>query len=306
MTPFRLEFTSGVFRDLEHRERILNNSRELCARCGVEFGVQLHNTCTYDEIKFFIDNGVPLSAHAPVEQPYNWNFAVADMTSIWKAVDENIAYLRGLGVSRMVFHGFFMTDVPVPAFGHGKSFWECMKTVLRPELMRWEGIMLNGDFTALPEYKERQKRVKANLAVLREKYPDLTICLENDFPAVGEGDMLPRDMAGYGHPLCLDTGHLWIAARLFGVDFVEAANEMIASGNVRMMHLHASKYDDSYPDERWSDGHLPLSIPNAANMHLCEIVRNAVAAGLRHIVLEIASGTEEDIRIALRYLGHSV
>ena len=306
MTPFRLEFTSGVFRDLEHRERILNNSRELCAGCGVEFGVQLHNTCTYDEIKFFIDNGVPLSAHAPVEQPYNWNFAAADMTPIWKAVDENVAYLRGLGVSKMVFHGFFMTDVPVPAFGHGRSFWECMKTVLRPELMRWSEKMLNGDFTALPEYKERQKRVKANLAVLREKYPDLTICLENDFPAVGEGDMLPRDMTGYGHPLCLDTGHLWISARLFGVDFVKAANEMIASGNVRMMHLHASKYDDSYPDECWSDGHLPLSIPNAANMHLCEIVRNAVAAGLRHIVLEIASGTEEDIRIALRYLGHSV
>ena len=306
MNPIRLEFSSGAFRDLEHRERILNVSRELCAKCGVEFGIQLHNTCTFNEIQFFKKHSVPLSAHAPVEQPYNWNFTAADMTPIWKAVDENIAYLRGLGVDRMVFHGFFMTDVPVPAFGHGKSFWECMGKVLRPELMRWSGLMLNGDFTAQVEFLERRDRMKANLTILREKYPDLTICIENDFPAAGEGDMLPRDLVYYEHPLCLDTGHLWIAARLFGMDFVAAANEMIDSGRVQMMHLHASKYDDSYPDERWSDGHLTLAHPNAENMHLREIVRRAVDAGLRHIVLEIPAGTEADIRIALDYLGFSV
>ena len=73
-----------------------------------------------------------------------------------------------------------------------------------------------------------------------------------------------------------------------------------------MMHLHASKYDDSYPDERWSDGHQTLALPNAENMRLREIVRNAVDAGLRHIVLEIPNGTTEDVRIALDYLGFSV
>ena len=306
MNVLRLELSSGAFRNAGDKRELLRRSRELCADCGVEFGVQLHNTCTFEEIQFFTANNVPLSAHAPVEQPYNWNFAAADMTPIWKAVDENIAYLTGLGVERMVFHGFFMTDIPVPAFGHGKSFWECMKTVLRPELMRWEGVMLNGDFTALPEYLERRDRVKANLAILRDKYPKLTVCVENDFPAVGEGDMIPRDLVYYGHPLCLDTGHLWISARLFGVDFVAAANQMIASGQVKMMHLHASKYDDSYPDEKWSDGHLPLNIPNAENMHLGEIVRSAGAAGLRHIVLEIPSASEEDVRIALGYLGYAV
>ena len=93
---------------------------------------------------------------------------------------------------------------------------------------------------------------------------------------------------------------------LYGQRVVAAANKMIASGQVKMMHLHASKYDDSYPDQLWSDGHLPLSIPNAENMHLREIVRNAAAAGLRHIVLEIPSATAEDVRIALNYLGCSV
>ena len=306
MNDIRLELSSPAFRDPEHRESIIARSRELCDKCGVQFGVQLHNTCTFEEISFFTAHYLPMSAHAPVEQPYNWNLAAADMAPIWKAIDENIAYLRGLGIDRMVFHGFFMTDRSVPAFGHGRSFWECMKTVLRPELMRWQEVMLNRDFTALPEYLERRDRVKANLAVLRDRYPDLTICLENDFPAVGEGNMVPKDMVYYDHPLCLDTGHLWIAARLFGIDFVAAAKEMIASGRVEMMHLHASKYDDSYPDERWSDGHLTLAHPNAENMHLREIVQAAVDAGLRHIVLEIPAGTEEDIRLALGYLGYSV
>ena len=85
-----------------------------------------------------------------------------------------------------------------------------------------------------------------------------------------------------------------------------AALEMIASGQAKMMHLHASKYDDSYPDERWNDGHLTLAHPNVGNMRLREIVRMAVAAGLRHIVLEIPAGTEEDIRIALGFLGYDL
>ena len=181
-----------------------------------------------------------------------------------------------------------------------------MGKVLRPELMRWPNLMMNADFTDQVEFRERRDRMKTNLAALRDRYPKLTICVENDFPAAGEGDMLPRDLVYYDHPLCLDTGHLWITARLFGMDFVAAANEMIASGQVKMMHLHASKYDDSYPDEKWSDGHLTLALPNAVNMRLREVVRSAVDAGLRHIVLEITHGDAEDVRITLDYLGFSV
>ena len=144
--------------------------------------------------------------------------------------------------------------------------------------------------------------MKSNLKILRERYRDLTICIENDYPAFGEGSMLPKDVSFYEHPLCLDTGHLWITSHLFGLDFFEAAAEIIASGNVKMMHLHASKYDDSYDDRAWGDGHLPLSIPNAENMRLRELVKLAVSSGLRHIVLEITSGTEDDVRILLGYL----
>ena len=110
-------------------------------------------------------------------------------------------------------------------------------------------------------------------------------------------------MAYYEHPLCLDTGHLWCTARLYKRDFYDSANAILATGRVEMLHLHSSKYDDSYPDDQWSDGHQPLSIPNTEAMRLKEIVRNAAVAGLRHYVLEITSGTERDVEILLDWLG---
>ena len=118
--------------------------------------------------------------------------------------------------------------------------------------------------------------------------------------------MLPEDLTYFGHPLCLDTGHLWVSARLFGMNFFAAASEIIASGNVKMVHFHASKYDDSYPDREWRDGHLPLSTPNAVGMRLPEIAAAAAAKGVNHFVLEVTRGNEEDVRLLLKYLGFNV
>jgi len=303
MSDLRIELSSIAFADPVAGERVLTECKKLCLRHGVQFGVQLHNTCDRSQIKYFMDHDVPLSAHAPVAQPCNWNFAAANMGPIWRAVDENLSCLRKMGIDRMVFHGFFMTDRSVPAFGHGRSFRECMQEIFRPELARWADCILNRDFTDSSEYAERRDRVKGNLRLLRDRYPDLTICIENDYPAYGEGSMLPKDLAYYEHPICLDTGHLWITSHIFDLDFETAAKEIIDTGRVKMMHLHASKYDESYPDRQWGDGHQPLSIPNADKMHLREIVQYAFSAGLRHIVLEIPTGLVNDIRILLDYLG---
>ena len=303
MSDFRIELSSKAFGKSDSPGALLDRCRALCNERGVVFGVQLHNTTEHDEIKFFTDHGVPMSVHSPLEQPYNWNFAAADQGDTWDNIDENVRRFRKLDVTKAVFHGFFMTDEPCPAFGHGKTFHQCLGPLFKPELARWEGKLQNGEFLDTPEYLERRERVKDNLRRLREKYPDITFCIENDYPYCGTGSLLPRDMAYYEHPLCLDTGHLWCTARLYKRDFFDAANAFLATGRVEMMHLHASKYDDSYPDDQWSDGHQPLSLPNAGPMRLREIVRNAAAAGMRHYVLEITTGTEKDVEILLDWLG---
>ena len=281
MKGIRIELSSKAFGNSNDSVALLKNCRSLCRERGVAFGVQLHNTTEHEEIAFFTKNSVPLSVHSPLEQPYNWNFATKDMGDTWGKIDENVRRFRDLAVDLAVFHGFFMTDLPCPAFGRGKTFHQCLGPLFRPEFARWEGKLQNGEFLDTAEYLERRERVKRNLALLRAKYPDITFCIENDYPYCGTGSLLPRDLAYYEHPLCLDTGHLWCTARLYKRDFFAAANAILATGRVAMLHLHASKYDDSYPDDQWSDGHQPLSIPNAAAMRLREISRNAAAAGVR-------------------------
>ena len=303
MSDFRIELTSKAFGKSDDPKALLDRCRALCRERDVVFGVQLHNTTEHDEIKFFTDHEVPMSVHSPLEQPYNWNFAAKDQGDTWENIDENVRRFRKLNVTKAVFHGFFMTDQPCPAFGHGKTFHQCLGPLFKPELARWEGKLQNGEFLDTPEYLERRERVKDNLRMLREKYPDITFCIENDYPYCGTGSLLPRDMAYYEHPLCLDTGHLWCTARLYKRNFFDAANAILATGRVQMLHLHSSKYDDSYPDDQWSDGHQPLSIPNTEAMRLREIVRNAATAGMRHYVLEITSGTERDVEILLGWLG---
>ena len=306
MSDFLIDLTSKAFGKSDDPEALLDRCRALCRERGVVFGVQLHNTTEHEEIKFFTAHKVPMSVHSPLEQPYNWNFAAADQRDTWENIDENVRRFRKLDVTKAVFHGFFMTDEPCPAFGHGKTFHECLGPLFKPELARWEGKLQNGEFLDTPEYLERRERVKNNLQLLREKYPDITFCIENDYPYCGTGSLLPRDMAYYEHPLCLDTGHLWCTARLYKRDFYDAANAILATGRVEMMHLHASKYDDSYPDDQWSDGHQVLSLPNAGPMRLREIVRNAAMAGMRHYVLEINTGTERDVGILLDWLGELI
>ena len=303
MSGFRIELSSKAFGNSDNAVALLDRCRAMCRERNVEFGVQLHNTTEHAEIEFFTARGVPLSVHSPLEQEYNWNFAARDLGDTWERIGENVRRFRELKVNMAVFHGFFMTDQPCPAFGHGKTFHQCLGPLFRPQLARWEGKLQNGEFLDTPEYLERRDRVRQNLKLLREKYPDITFCIENDYPYCGTGSLLPRDLAYYEHPLCLDTGHLWCTARLYKRDFYDSANAIIASGRVEMMHLHSSKYDDSYPDDQWSDGHRPLSIPNTAAMRLKEIVRNAAQAGLRLYVLEIPVGTAEDVGILLDWLG---
>lgn len=75
---------------------------------------------------------------------------------------------------------------------------------------------------------------------------------------------------------------------------------MLESGRVTMLHLHASIYDDSYPLEKWSDGHRPLATPNV--MDLPRLVNNAIRADMRYFVLEIPKGTAEDLRVLASWI----
>ena len=284
----RVEMTSTAFRGKTGLKN-LEKCREAAENYGWEFGVQLHNSSEPGEIETLAAAGVPLSAHGPLNSPFNWNLAAESAEPTFEGIEANVKLFRKLKIKSCVFHGFYMTDRPVPAFGGGRSYDECMKTVFRPELAMGPRERLNGRYTLGAEFRRRRLRVRERLAELRRKYRSFLFCIENDFPAYGASNMLAVDAALLDHPLCLDTGHLWMTARLFELDFQLEAAAFLKTGRVRMVHLHASKYTrEGYPLEEWGDGHLPLDTPG--EMDLPRFVGACREAGVDYYVLEVVRG----------------
>ena len=296
----RVDMSSTAFLKGDWRT-LLSSCREYCEKINWGFGIQLHNTAPEEQVKMLVAEGVPLTAHAPLNMPRNWNLAAEDVSSVFADIRENIAYMQSLGINMSVFHGALMSDISPEAFGHGKGYYDCMKEVYREELAFCEGSWLNRDFTGEKEFSVRYGLFRKNLAEIRAEYPDFTLCVENDFPACGSMNMFPSQMVLLGHPVCLDVGHLWISTHLADRNFHEEIKIAMASGLVKMCHFHASVWDSSVPKEKWSDGHMPLTVQNKEE-NLAKAAKLLYNGGLRYFVLEISHGSMNDIRILHEYI----
>lgn len=288
----RLEMTSSPFHGPEG-EANLAACRRAAEEAGFEFGVQVHNTETVGVLERFHRLGYRVSVHAPLVGEYLLNLAGEDFTAVREAFAEHASLFRRFGVAEAVFHGFLMTDVPVPAFGRGRSYDECLRRAFRPELSYDGSLRFNADFTGSEEFALRRERVKERLAWLSAACPEIAWHIENDFPAYGSAAMFARDLAYLEHDICLDTGHLWATVNLFELDWREEVEAFFATGRVGMVHLHASVYTGETPKAELGDGHKPLRIPN--RMGLKGLVQAGRRAGVRHWVLEIVAGTPDDI-----------
>lgn len=294
----KIHLTSGAFHGTDWREKLCR-CRDCAEISGWEFGVQLHNTAPVDVIRNLVREKVPLSVHAPLNQDRFWNIARTNIKDTLAAVDRNFAEFDEMGIREVVFHSGLMSDVSPEAFGHGKSFVECMKPIFRPELARYRSF--NRDFTDEPEYRQRMELQKANLELIRRRYPDFLICVENDYPAFTGMNMFFRDMIQLGSPLCLDTGHLWIAAHQAGIDFQQEVAFAAASGLLRMCHLHSSRYTSAVPADQWSDGHLKLTEVNP-EMDLPRVFRTLADSGLDFFVLEIRDADVDDLQLLKQWM----
>ena len=113
--------------------------------------------------------------------------------------------------------------------------------------------------------------------------------------------MLFRDMVKLSHPLCLDTGHLWVSCHLLKRDFHKEVELAAESGLVRMCHFHESIYNSSIPPEQWGDGHRELSIRNP-DLDLGRVLRTLARGGCQLFVFEFSQITAEDLAIFHSYL----
>ena len=264
------------------------------ARYGFTLGVQIHNTAEkelLDKIKGF---GVPMSFHAPVLADYAANFAAEDPTLAFEMLDQTAGLMRECGVDKAVFHGFFMTDNPIPAFGRGKTYEECARSVWRSDLVYPDSSVCM-DFSDTVEFKERLERLKKNLQTLKTRYDDIEFMIENDCPVYVSGMMFPETFVGLDFPVCLDIGHLWASSFVFEKDFFESAETIAGTGLVKMAHLHTSPFNATVPKEKWSDGHKNFSSPTL--MDVAGIIKILKRNNVRHFVFEFNDFTTKDIDI---------
>jgi sugar phosphate isomerase/epimerase len=299
MQDFLFDISSINFH-IPERQQLLDSFRAKAEELGVNWGVQLHNDENQETIDFLFENKIPMTGHSPLLEKYNWNFAAADISSLWEGIENNVKLFEKTGITRSCFHGFYMSDRMVEAFGHGKTYGECMAPLFRDELTLFPGNFRNRDFTNEKEYLMRRERVKNNLHLLKARFPQIEWSIENDFPAYGAGSMRGRDMNELDFPLCLDTGHLWCMCHLLDLDFHEETEKFLEGGRVKMIHLHASIYTDDTPKEEFRDGHRVLSTPNT--MDLPRFVRTCARSGVRHFVLEIFNSTPEDLELVVQWL----
>ena len=296
----KIHFTSTAFHNADWREK-LKRCRNCADSFGWDFGVQLHNTAPVQIIRNLAGEGIPLSVHGPLNQERFWNLSRKEIGETLAAMDKNFEDFEKLGIHEVVFHGALMSDTAPEAFGHGKSYNQCMEPIYRPELARYPGKNYNRDFTSEPEFAVRYELLRKNMELVRARYPGFLICLENDYPAYGGMNMFFRDMIKLDTPLCLDTGHLWITTHQSGTDFLQEVKTAAGSGLLRMCHLHSSSYTSAIPADQWSDGHKRLTLDNP-EMQLQQAFRTLACSGLEFFVLEISDADIEELQIMKQWL----
>ncbi len=287
-----LEVSSGAFLG-DVGTRRFTECQQAAEQYGFDFGIQLHNSMLAEDLPYLLDFGVRVSAHAPLLSEHGFNLGAEDFSFSQRVFAQNVELFKKISVKEAVFHGFIMSDLPLPVFNRNVPYDKAMGELFRSEMSLDGTSRMCRDFTRTAEYQQRIERVKERLAWLRQHYPEITWYIENDFPAYGSANLFSENAAFLKHPICLDTGHLWATAFLFDRDFHTEVNNFLASCDVGMVHLHASKYTSAIPKLDWGDGHLPLNTPNT--MELPQVVKKCREHGTKHFVLEISQVSADDI-----------
>lgn len=288
-----IEFASAAFKN-DAGERLAAAAADACRENGFQFGVQIHNSASQLEIERLAGWDIPLSFHAPILTDHLINLAASDADVALQCVEETRRWAERYEVDTAVFHGFFMTDVPVPSFGRGNGFYEALNAIRRPDISV-EDTDVCVDFFATEEFKIRLDRVRERLAIIRSARRPPRFLIENDCPVMTSGLSLPRYATSLGNPLCLDISHLWFAAKAYGLNFHKEIERTLDSGHVEMVHFHLSPYHQDTPLAEWSDGHKNLSTPNSMDPR--RIVQACRHAGANRFVFEFNDATVKDVEI---------
>ncbi|MDQ1272681.1 MAG: hypothetical protein QG591_1311 [Planctomycetota bacterium] len=270
----------------------IKQCRNVIESHGFEFGIQLHNSITHDFYNKIKGLDVQFTIHAPVLSDYFINLANNDFQTVLAAFQNTSDIMQFLRSNVALFHGFFMTQKSIrndPA-NYNKVLSDAIDNKYRLINTR----VMDPKFLETEEFRDYQNTVKEHMRQLRERYPSYTLCIENDFPGIGNGNQTPEHMISIDCPIWLDIGHLWASAILNKFDFYKGIDILCKECQVVGVHLNTNRtplnWNLKYPD---GDTHSHFS--RAYDMDMDKIIGILKKNHITHVTIEVIDGDVDDV-----------
>jgi hypothetical protein len=295
----RIEYSTMCFNQSNYREKIIS-ARDFVHKQGFQFGIQIHNSTDkqlFEKVLEFKDE-LSISVHSPIFAKYFLNLASTDFQTIKESFDACTRYLTDLGTDILFFHGFFMTDKPIP---HDmKNYRRTIRAAIG------DAYSLNNSFVMDPAifYTEDFLRYKEifrnNLQKVTAMFPDFTIALENDFPLIGGGLQRPCEIHQLIDNLWFDLGHFWCASLVHKFDFYQETDRILDEKNIVGYHLNHNLSGKDTAKDKIKDSHTHLYLES--EMDLKPIVRKIFEKSSGIVVLEILDGNIHDLEVLFDWI----
>jgi len=270
----------------------IKQCRNLIKSCGFKFGIQLHNSISKNLYNLLKDIDTEFTVHAPVLSDYFINLANEDFSTVISGFHNTANIMQSLRCNIALFHGFFMTNKPIrndPA-NYGKVLRDSIDNKYKLDDTR----VMNPKFLETEEFKKYQNIVKTNMKRLRENYPSYTLCIENDFPGIGNGTQTPSHLIYLDSPVWLDTGHLWASAILNKFDFYRGLDLICKQCKVIGVHLNTNRTPLQWNFKN-PNGDTHSHFSRDYDMDITKIICILKNNNITHFTIEIMDGDAEDI-----------
>ena len=259
---------------------------------GFVFGIQLHNSITKDLYHKIKHLDVEFSIHAPVFSKHFINLARDDFETTRKEFQNTANVMQSLHCNIALFHGFFMTQKPIrnDPSNYGKVLRDAIDSKYRLNDTR----VMDPKFLKTEEFVRYQNMVKQHIKRLSDAYPFYTLCLENDFPGIGNGNQTPEHLIYLDCPIWLDVGHLWAASLLNKFDFYGGIENICKQCRVVGVHLNTNQTPFNWNFKR-PDGDTHSHFSRAFDMDIYTVIGILKRNRITHFTIEIVDGDIEDI-----------
>lgn len=294
-----IEYSSMCF-DNSNYYRKITEAKELVEANGFDFGVQIHNSIErelFDKILALKDQ-IKISVHSPVFSKYFLNLASNDNSLSIAICGEAINYLKMVNTDIFFFHGFFMTDKPI--VHDMKNYRKTMFDGIGKKFSLNNSFIMNPDYFETDEYLLYKDNFKTNLEIIKSRFQEYDIVLENDFVGIGSGLQRPKEIIELIDNLWFDLGHFWCSSLLHKFDYYEMADYLIENKKIYGVHINHNlmKHSDRLEDIKDSHTHLY----EKSEQNLKPLLRKLLDRGNKIFTLEIIDGDLDDIKILLDYL----